>query len=97
MSDPSLVDLSVIYRYSESLTDSIMSDANNNLRLLLPDYFGFTVTHYDPLRQHELTIVEEEEETAIQQSHDSYGDDEGSQPVFICYTHTCRVGFAVWR
>ena len=28
-----------------------MTDVRNSLRLVIPDYFGFNVVHYDPVRE----------------------------------------------
>lgn len=46
-----ILDLSQIYEFADSLTQSLMADVRNSLRLVIPDYFGFNVVHYDPVRE----------------------------------------------
>ena len=46
-----VADLAQIYEFADSLTQSLMTDVRNSLRLVIPDYFGFNVVHNDPVRE----------------------------------------------
>lgn len=49
-----------------------MLDIWYNLRLIVPDYFGFNVVHYDPLR--EVSCDDDSMDTAAPNSHNAAGD-----------------------
>lgn len=46
-----VTDFSQIDGFAETLTQSLMTDIRKSLRLVIPDYFGFNVVHYDPLKE----------------------------------------------
>ncbi|XP_067948574.1 mucin-4-like [Watersipora subatra] len=48
-------DLAAINEYAESLTERVMEDMWSGLKLVIPDYFGFNVVHYNPLKDTPLS------------------------------------------
>lgn len=35
--------------FAEALSEAVLSDVKTSLSLLLPDYFGYSVVHYEPI------------------------------------------------
>ena len=54
------LDLSIVEKYVDKFMEPLMSDIRSTLKLVIPDYFGFNVVHYDPLKEQQLPTIEDE-------------------------------------